>query len=1180
MKFLAFVLIFILTINTALAQGVPNKDTPKNLTPNSPESEQVIDFADLKPLKEPLIGPQNLDSKKVHFQIKERVKNTDERKSLSLFRDAPRLYDVDSSTATNAVELGWDWLQANQSEDGSWSKTGETKEKDTQAAIELMRWIEQETSQNALDALTWYQLKIENNSDSLARKIFNLSISDDYTDDLSAYLIEQANSSSGGFGYNKYYKEDTLTTALVVKALTQSGYRGEDGTDNTVYIALYKLLVSQNSDGGFGYTSDGESFIYPTEIALDSLLSYDGLTLALTQNSQAIEIDIGSVLDAGFDYLKYHQNTDGSFGSNLDETALAYDLLLRRNDYPTDNEAAVDYLLTSQSADGSFNDLDPYTTALAVKALAKPDLEVGTVSIDTETPLVDATITVPVSNRGYLDANPFTLEVYLEGALFTSYAVPYTLSQNATLNIDIGFTGGFPIGNYDFEFRVVPSNEVGELNPDNNSADFSVHFSNYVGPTPPEWFGASTSSVSGRIRTSWLPSTDPSLSSYKLYIGTTSGTYTRVTGAIAGTTTAVSLAGLAVDTTYYFTLVSFDALGNRGDYSMESTAMAKTTPSANAQIQGTVMGNGTALSGASLSIHTYTNVYTTNSSGTFSSSVYPGHYYFTASHSGYNSLSQEVNAISGSIVNPVFNLEEQDDGIGPDAVTDLTYTEGNGEITLNWTPTSDSDFDHYALYRSSFPITTLDTLSPLTTLSESSISSYVDESIRNGIAYYYAVAVVDQFGNTSSFEPLGPLTGNSAPTLTNLSVEQEETGYIKISYDLDDSENETLEMSLDYFDGSSWVSTSNASGLGQQSSGTEKSILWNAQAEFSGQNTETALIRITANDSQTVNNSTSLESSFFSLDTLGPSLVIDSLETSTRTPLITGSSDEALQSLTVLLNGESYNATLDGLSWSIQVEEDLSDAYYDISASGTDSYGNTGTDASSYELLVEADPLLNASFYAGTGDGFVIGPGSSVWTTLHDALTGGGFNSTGTITSIKTGKSSTGSFSIDRTFLPFDTSGLPDEAEIVSANLSVYVSAKINADNDGDDFITIVNTSQASPTSLVTADYDQVGSISNPVEGTDERKDLTSISTGSYLSFVLNSTGLSWVSKEGFTQLGLREGHDVLNSAFGGASNSSNSIQVRTSNYAGTSFDPILAISYRLPVSNYYNADGSLVALP
>ncbi|MBX4186875.1 MAG: hypothetical protein KW802_01270 [Candidatus Doudnabacteria bacterium] len=100
--------------------------------------------------------------------------------------------------------------------------------------------------------------------------------------------------------------------------------------------------------------------------------------------------------------------------------------------------------------------------------------------------------------------------------------------------------------------------------------------------------------------------------------------------------------------------------------------------------------------------------------------------------------------------------------------------------------------------------------------------------------------------------------------------------------------------------------------------------------------------------------------------------------------------------------------------------------------------------------------------------------------------------------------------------------------------------------------------------SLVVADFDNVGALTNPIEGIDQtdRKDISNISAGAYLVLNLNNTGKGWVSKTGNTLLSLREGHDAINSALVGTAGQSDALTIRSSEYTGTTSDPVLEVTY------------------
>lgn len=245
------------------------------------------------------------------------------------------------------------------------------------------------------------------------------------------------------------------------------------------------------------------------------------------------------------------------------------------------------------------------------------------------------------------------------------------------------------------------------------------------------------------------------------------------------------------------------------------------------------------------------------------------------------------------------------------------------------------------------------------------------------------------------------------------------------------------------------------------------------------------------------------------------------------------------------------------------------------------------------EFLVRSAYADTYSPFSGAGDGYVennIGSGAFLfqrmfafliptayaaspcnWATVHDATSGSLAGSTAATGYTRSASSGDNSLCyIMRSFLPFDTSSISESATISAATLNVYVISKTNLVNDGTDYLTVVQTSQATHTTLAVEDYDQAGSISSPTEGIDsgERKDITSVSTGAYLAFTLNTTGLGWIKKSGasssctatagVTCLGIREGHDTQNSNL----TNENTVIFYMSERAGTSEDPYLSITY------------------
>ena len=197
-------------------------------------------------------------------------------------------------------------------------------------------------------------------------------------------------------------------------------------------------------------------------------------------------------------------------------------------------------------------------------------------------------------------------------------------------------------------------------------------------------------------------------------------------------------------------------------------------------------------------------------------------------------------------------------------------------------------------------------------------------------------------------------------------------------------------------------------------------------------------------------------------------------------------------------------------------------------------------------------------FYPSAGDGYV-GAGGTTWDAAHDAASG---TADGASANSRISVGESGNY-LARAFLPFDTSALPDNATIVSAELNVYVYQADNNDNDGDDWVNVIQTTQGNAASLAGADFSQAGAVNNPIEGA-ARIDMTTIPVNAYTKWVLNSTGLGWINKTGASLLGLREGHDALDSA----PLSFNRIKFYSLEQGGTAQDPYLEVTYTITGGN------------
>ncbi len=165
--------------------------------------------------------------------------------------------------------------------------------------------------------------------------------------------------------------------------------------------------------------------------------------------------------------------------------------------------------------------------------------------------------------------------------------------------------------------------------------------------------------------------------------------------------------------------------------------------------------------------------------------------------------------------------------------------------------------------------------------------------------------------------------------------------------------------------------------------------------------------------------------------------------------------------------------------------------------------------------------------------------------------------------------SDSGIVAIYRSFMSFDTASIPDDAEITSVKLMLYADTVLDLVNDQYAYMNVLQGFQASPTAVTFDDIEKCGdSLVNPTKGANDI-DVSSITQNAYLGLELNSVGVGWVDKQGYTQLCVREGHDIENSepVNNDGTWKESGITHYTSEAPGTSTDPYLEITYTVPDS-------------
>jgi hypothetical protein len=105
--------------------------------------------------------------------------------------------------------------------------------------------------------------------------------------------------------------------------------------------------------------------------------------------------------------------------------------------------------------------------------------------------------------------------------------------------------------------------------------------------------------------------------------------------------------------------------------------------------------------------------------------------------------------------------------------------------------------------------------------------------------------------------------------------------------------------------------------------------------------------------------------------------------------------------------------------------------------------------------------------------------------------------------------------------LIFDTSPLPDNAVKTGATLSTYVNSKIMEASRPDFTVGLYEFNPTSDNAIVAADFGNYGST----QYTGSTVDYGDFTTSAYNTFILNAAGLSAVSLDGVTTIGLREAY-------------------------------------------------------
>jgi len=300
------------------------------------------------------------------------------------------------------VNTGLGWLSNNQNADGSWGSYADLLVLDTTIVLDTLRYLDMNNPTYA-NGLAWLSSQSPLMTDFRAKKVKTLYMAGiNASADLTALL---ARGVGGVWGGDIDYTNTVLDTAFVLDALTAVNY-----TDQSIISsALGYLLSTQNPDGGWGFYLGDESNVYMTAVVLQILSQYKIIYNLETPINNAVA------------YLLTKQNLDGGFGtspSTVYETSLAFLALIESGQGQAQAlQNAINFLTSTQLPNGSWND-DPYSTALALRALAyiKPNLSISPldISFSNPNPRIGDTITIAATiyNEGPANADNAVVQFY------------------------------------------------------------------------------------------------------------------------------------------------------------------------------------------------------------------------------------------------------------------------------------------------------------------------------------------------------------------------------------------------------------------------------------------------------------------------------------------------------------------------------------------------------------------------------------------------------------------------------------------------------------------------------------------------------------------------------------------------------------------------------------------------
>lgn len=226
------------------------------------------------------------------------------------------------------------------------------------------------------------------------------------------------------------------------------------------------LKSHQNKDGSFG----------ETEVSGDIRTTAEVLKVFGKWDE---DLKLGNQISKALEWLKLTQRPDGSFGGAVYETAIALKILHSFNSDEKNIDRGIDFLFTKQAADGSWEN-SSYKTALAVDSIYNINRRVD-VSVDTDDITIepescaflpcDIRIEAAVRNKGFNKCDGALVSLYIDSIIPENKIGEKSISLGGMSSEQIFFNYRLDTsGSHNFYVVLDENGTLNETNKINNTA--------------------------------------------------------------------------------------------------------------------------------------------------------------------------------------------------------------------------------------------------------------------------------------------------------------------------------------------------------------------------------------------------------------------------------------------------------------------------------------------------------------------------------------------------------------------------------------------------------------------------------------------------------------------------------------------------------------------------------------